>query len=341
MVEAQMSRSQLTSTDQQNSGGPVAPFVAGKNKIINGDFYINQRGFSSTSTNTTYGFDRWSIFLSGGPVTYSAQTFTAGSAPVAGYESTNFARIVTSQSGTSDFAFLSQPIEDVRTFAGQTVTLSFWARSSSGTPNVGFHFNQTFGSGGSSDVLTSAGVTAITTSWARYSKTVTLPSIAGQTIGTGSYLRACVFTSAGTSISGAGYPAVGAQSATIDIWGVQVERGSVATPFTTATGTIQGELAACEYYYQTKVWNGLKSPSNYCWLAIPLNRRMRTTPSISYNDSQGNQSRIYILNSTGTATFNINTIVVSGNDPASAIIVTNNTDSYYQFGLILMASAEL
>ena len=36
---------------------------------------------------------------------------------------------------------------------------------------------------------------------------------------------------------------------TLDIWGVQAEISSVATAFQTATGTIQGELAACQRYY--------------------------------------------------------------------------------------------
>jgi hypothetical protein len=35
----------------------------------------------------------------------------------------------------------------------------------------------------------------------------------------------------------------------MDVWGAQVEYGSKATPFQTATGTIQGELAACQRYY--------------------------------------------------------------------------------------------
>jgi len=42
---------------------------------------------------------------------------------------------------------------------------------------------------------------------------------------------------------------VGIQNNTFDIWGLQVEDGSVATAFQTATGTIQGELAACQRYY--------------------------------------------------------------------------------------------
>jgi hypothetical protein len=34
-------------------------FAAGKSKIINGDFGINQRAFTITTTNDAYTFDRW------------------------------------------------------------------------------------------------------------------------------------------------------------------------------------------------------------------------------------------------------------------------------------------
>jgi hypothetical protein len=246
-----MTRARDVADTQENNGGGVAPFVAGKNKIINGDFFVNQRAFTSTTTSNTYGFDRWFIGFSGGTVTYSAQTFTLGSAPVAGYEGTNFARVVTaSQSAAGDFAYLQQRMENVKTFAGQTVTVSFWAKAATGTPSVGVVLEQQFGTGGSSTVVTSGGTTAITTSWARYSKTISVPSLSGKTIGTGTVaLNLGLMTSVGTTISAAGYPAVGIQNATIDFWGVQLEAGNVATPFTTATGTIQGELAACQRYF--------------------------------------------------------------------------------------------
>ena len=153
-----------------------ANFAAGKNKIINGDFNVNQRNFTSTTTATTFGHDRWRLRSAGGTTTYSTQAFTPGTAPVAGYESTNFARLVTSgQSGVNDYASIEQPIEDVRTFAGQTVTVSFWAKASTGTPNVGLTMQQYFGSGGSAVTYTSPAVTAITTSWARYSFNVNVP----------------------------------------------------------------------------------------------------------------------------------------------------------------------
>jgi hypothetical protein len=225
-------------------------YAAGKNKIINGDFTINQRALTSTTTSGAYGFDRFQWSFTGGSNTYSAQTFTAGAAPVAGYEAINFARIATTgQSAVGDFCYLFQKIEDVRTFAGQTVTFSFWAKASSGTPNVGISIEQQFGAGGSAVVVVNGGVKAITTSWARYSATIAIPSVSGKTIGTAPRLIAGLFTSAGTTLSGAGYPAVGIQNTTIDFWGIQVEAGSVATAFQTATGTLQGELAAAQRYY--------------------------------------------------------------------------------------------
>ena len=236
------------SQDQANSGGAVPPFTAGKNRIINGDFGINQRNFTTASTDGTFGFDRWLIYGTGGTRTWTSQTFTPGTAPVAGYEGTNFSRLVTSgQSAAGDYFLLGQRIEDVRTFANQTVTCSFWAKASSGTPKVAVATDQSFGSGGSATVTTAGGNVTISTSWARYSVTFTIPSVSGKTIGAGSNCGLLLFTSAGSSLSA--YTNIGVQNATIDIWGVQLEAGSVATPFTTATGTIQGELAACQRYY--------------------------------------------------------------------------------------------
>jgi Carbohydrate binding domain len=229
-----------------------ANFAAGKNKIINGDFRINQRNFTSTTTNA-YGFDRFSTVFSDGTSTYSAETFTPGAAPVAGYEGSNFARIVsTGQTLTSAGTRLQQFIESVRTFAGQTVTVSFYAKAGSGTPSVACYFEQRFGTGGSpsSTVTINGQKAAITTSWARYSFTFSIPSISGKTLGTTNddNLRFLIMTSAGSDFN-ARTDSLGIQSVTIDLWGVQVEAGSVATAFQTATGTLQGELAACQRYY--------------------------------------------------------------------------------------------
>ena len=228
----------------------AAPLFAGKNKIINGDFGVWQRGTSFT-TNGVYTADRFVMGFGGTGTaqTVTQQTFTAGTAPVSGYEGTYFCRnAVTGGSGTGSLVVLTQKIEDVRTFAGQTVTFSFWAKSSSGTPFIGVDMYQEFGSGGSGTVSNGGTKVTISTSWARYSVTIALASIAGKTIGAGSLLGARLWFSSGSdynSLNGS----MGIQSNTFDIWGVQVEAGSTASAFQTATGTIQGELAACQRYY--------------------------------------------------------------------------------------------
>jgi hypothetical protein len=263
---------------------------AGKNKILNGDFNINQRAFTSNTTSGVYNFDRFNQLSSGGTTTVTPQTFTPGAAPVAGYEASNFVRIVTaSQSGVGDYALIQQKVEDVRTFAGRTVTVSLWAKASTGTPKIGLSLEQQFGSGGSASVITSAATTTITTSWARYSFTVSLPSITGKTIGTNNAVCVMFFTSAGTTISAAGYAAVGIQNITADFWGVQLEYGSYATPFQTATGTLQGELAACQRYYYRRTavdtYEALSQPFNassttraYFQVVFPVT--MRTQPTV-------------------------------------------------------------
>ena len=252
----------------------------GKNKIINGDFVINQRAFSSTTSTATYTFDRFVTRINGtGTSTFSAQTFTAGTAPVAGYESTNYLRIVTSgQSGTDVNTAIDQRIESVRTFAGQTITVSFWAKAASGTPNIVPSLTQVFGSGGSSDVWTTTTKQAISTSWARYSFTFNVPSISGKTIGSGDNLRVRIWVSAGTDVNSF-TDSLGIQTGTFEIWGVQAEAGSVATPFTTATGTLAGELAACQRYLP--VVSALSNGNNgdvFCGYIYAANSGIVTIP---------------------------------------------------------------
>jgi hypothetical protein len=223
------------------SGQPAIPsslgFTAGKNKIINGDFEVWQRGTSFSGTNQlVYTADRWLLNDFGGQVSNVARsTFTPGTAPVAGYEGEFFATWSRAGAGTAS-SYFQQKVEDVRTFAGQTVTFSFWAKAAA-TESVDFYIDQNFGSGGSATVGSSSTTFTLTTSWVRYTATVTLASISGKTVGTSSFLAPTfqVQTSQGAY--------------TIDIWGVQLEAGGVATSFQTATGTIQGELAACQRYY--------------------------------------------------------------------------------------------
>jgi hypothetical protein len=250
-----------------------AQFVAGKNKIINGDFGVWQRGTSFTTGNGAYVYtsDRWVTYFYGNNTTsVTRQSFTAGSAPVAGYEGQFFTRV----NSTNTQVYFAQFIEDVRTFAGQTVTVSFWAKAASAA-TLTLNLVQQFGSGGSTLVSTSVN-RSITTSWDRYTWTLNVPSISGKTIGTNSHLDLeFVF---GTNNN-------------LDLWGVQVEAGSVATPFTTATGTIQGELAACQRYYY-RITNdsntsyaglGVAGSATLALVNIPLKSTMRVTPtSVDY-----------------------------------------------------------
>jgi hypothetical protein len=278
----------LTATNMNDLAGTVnltanatpttATQMAGKNKIINGDMNVWQRGTSfSLGGGNTYTADRWGALTPfGDVVTASQQAFTAGAAPVTGYESAFFLRF-TRASGTSGYYF-SQKIESVRTFAAQTVTVSFWAKASVGFTPSNIYLQQDFGTSGSSAVGTYAtSLQPITTAWARYSYTIAVPSITGKTIGTGGDDLQLIFNvNPGTA------------SSTVDIWGVQVEAGSTATAFQTASGSLQGELALCQRYYKRFIAGGAygqTSSSAYAYNTIlavgnyALGTTMRTTPS--------------------------------------------------------------
>ena len=257
-VEGMITYLEDTQTYESWDGAAWVAFGGGgaatTNAIINGAFEINQRNFVSGTADKTFGLDRWYMGRGGdGTTTYSAQTFTPGTTP-GGFESANFARIVTTgQTGVDVFTLLQQTVEDVRTFAGSTVTLSFYAKADSGTPAIFAELAQNFGSGGSpsSTVIVPGGKSTLSTSWQRFSVTISLPSISGKTIGTNANSSALLvnFWVSGGSNFNARTDTLGIQSNTFDIWGVQLEAGSVATPFRRNANSLQGELAACQRYY--------------------------------------------------------------------------------------------
>lgn len=219
----------------------IPSFVAGKNKIINGDFSVWQRGTSFSNPGGVYTADRWDLSYDGSGTTrtVSRQAFTPGAAPVSGYEAPYFYRYSRSggTNGTVDY-LLRQRVEDVRTLAGQTATVSFWAKADANR-SMGLDFFQIFGTGGSSSVYVGVGTYNLTTSWQRFTTTVNIPSISGKTI-----------NNADSSLLLSYYVVSSNATWTIDIWGVQLEAGSVATPFTLAGGgSQQAELALCQRYY--------------------------------------------------------------------------------------------
>jgi hypothetical protein len=303
---------------------------AGKNKIINGDFGIWQRGTSFNAASNAFTADRWDTLTdkTGASVLTTQQAFTAGTAPVGGYESQFFLRTVFPAGGT--FCIQEQRIENVRTFAGQTITLSFWAKANA-TVSIEPAIVQNFGSGGSADVQTVGSTFTLTTSWVRYSTTVTLPSISGKTIGAGNYLAARVMR------------AVTASGFTIDLWGVQLEYGSKATPFQTASGgSPQAELAMCQRYFErldsalgtsfNPFGTGQCTSTTQAYSTIYFTYK-RTSPSISFSaaatfQQTGIAGAGIACSAISSAASGVNSALILGT--VAAGLIAGNATSFYR-----------
>ena len=319
-----------------------ANFAAGKNKIINGAMNVWQRGTSFTlAQGDTYTVDRMVTGMSSistGTITASQQTFTPGAAPVAGYESQYFWRIAGSGSVTGlTYLATDNTIEDVRTLAGQTVTYSFWGKADSSRTQA-VEVLQTFGSGGSSTVTTSLGNISLTTSWQRFTLSFTMPSVSGKTIGAGNHIRLRLYHPQNVVFNN-------------DLWGLQLEAGSTATAFQTATGTIQGELAACQRYFvqfggdaaYQRLANGSYTNSTNlgCMLFLPVS--MRVAPSTvtfgtltTYDGATFYAISSLTIDAASKNTVQFNVITATATQYRFAQLLTNNSTSGY-----LGLSAEL
>lgn len=274
-----------SSTVQGNSGTWGLTLPSFRNKIINGNFDIWQRGTTlGSGTGDRYLADRFVNGSIGSTYTASRQVFSNGQTDVPNNPNYYHRTVVSSVAGNGNYCLVRQRIESVKTLAGQTATLSFYAKADANKP-ISIEFVQSFGTGGTpSSIIESIGVQKLnlTTSWQKFTVTANIPSIAGKTIGTinDDYLAIRFWFSAGSDFN-ANTNSLGQQSGTFDIAQIQLEEDLVDTPF--EVRPIGTELALCQRYYQAFTAGVTLTLNSSPWVpfiySFPVT--MRATPTVT------------------------------------------------------------
>jgi hypothetical protein len=287
-----------TSTGLRWTGTPSA-----SNPILNSAFQIWQRGtsFAASASARIYTADRWAFYRG------SYATGATISRQVTG-DTTNLpfiqyaARVQRDSGNTSTTVmYFDQSMESINAipFAGKTVTVSFYARAGANYSNSSNYLGAYLFSGTGTDQnpLTITGqatagssVVTLTTTWQRFTFTASIASTATELI----------FQTLNTPTGTAG------AADYYDITGVQIDIGSVALPFRTNGGTIQGELAAAQRYYYRNTpgvaygnfATGFTTSTGTASFAIPFPVTMRVAPSSV--ETTGTASNYAVLNTGGT-----------------------------------------
>jgi len=254
-----------------NGVTPNSANVIGKNRIINGNFDFWQRGTTASYSvqSSKYLADRWLMRTTAtADVTISRQNFTVGQTDVPNNPKYFYRWDITSH--TTGSGRLEQRIENVSTFAGNTCTLSFWAKCNS-SQTMSTAYQQIFGTGGSTAVTTSESSFSLTTAWQKFTVTVTLPSISGKTIAGGNDFLGLRFNMPATVC-------------TVDIAQVQLEAGSSATEFEHRPYTTE-ELLCFRYYYLDATDRWLcaitTNDSGYRRIGVNYPVPMRASPTVT------------------------------------------------------------
>ena len=313
-----------------NGQTPTESNMAGRNRIINGDMRIDQRNAGASVSNLDgFGVDRWYGSWTAGAGRLSAQQSTV--AP-AGFTNSWLLTVTATNASPAvgDGNLVDQRVEGFNiadlgwgTANAQSVTVSFWVRSSV-TGTFGFL------------IVNSANARAYGATYTVNAantfeyKTVTIP---GDTAGTwltnngaGLGLRFGFCGGSSRTVS-TGWSAtstfvlnvtgatnlMATSGATFYLTGVQLEAGSVATPF--ERRHYGQELALCQRYYQksydydtapgTNTIVGsvtARGDSNTAMTNSPLGTRfvvtMRTVPTLVTYSRSGTSGRISNLGST-------------------------------------------
>jgi len=279
--------------------------VTFRNRIINGAMVFDQRNAGASVTPAgsanTYTLDRYGIYCSQSSKLTVQQSTTAPTGFTNSY-------LVTSSSAysvtSSDEFNITQPIEGFNfsdmawgTANAQTITLSFWVRSSlTGTfggalrnsslaRNYPFSYTISTANTFEYKTITIAGDTSGT--WVGATNGIGV--YVGFSVGAGSSASGTAGAwAAGNKISATGaVSVVGTNGATFYITGVQLEAGTTASPFEYRQyGT---ELGLCQRYFQRNTFDNSDYPfsSAYAYTTntaagyLPLAVPMRATPTVA------------------------------------------------------------
>jgi hypothetical protein len=266
-----MTRARDLSNDEANNGGATPPFVAGKNVVINGNFDIWQRG-TSFSNSTGYSVDRFTqtIAASGSSVTVTRETTVPN--PNSIY-SVKYAQVGAATSVVEYAARYWPETQDAMRLAGKTVTLSFWYRSNK-TGTHGARMSNGLQTGGA-DAAFGFNIVAANT-WQYISWTTSVP-YGGITAITTAPNAGVGILDIGFRVGGAGVGFTALSDGDyFQLSQVQLEIGSVATPFSRAGGSIGGELALCQRYYERINWDSLAGYATFGQGAAQTTLNVRT-----------------------------------------------------------------
>ena len=271
--------SKINFTSGMQIGGQDTTFGGMRNRIINGDMRIDQRNAGASFTNSNaavYGVDRWITYgITSGVFTCQQVT----DAPT-GFGNSFKLTISTATTANDGGAFPAQKIEASNctdlmwgTSNAATVTISFWVKASvTGTYNTALLFY-----GPTTLYYVSTFTVNSANTWEQKTITVTGPTTGGAfsgslnaaylalyTVAIGSsgyttYTTANTWSSTG-SIKTSGTVNLGSTlNATLQVTGVQLEKGSAATAFEYRQyGT---ELALCQRYF-CKSFETTTAPAN-------------------------------------------------------------------------------
>ena len=286
-----------------------------KNRIINGDMRIAQRGTGTVNPNGAYVYsvDRTAVYtptsgiITAGQSTTSPDNFT---------HSFLVTSTTTTSVGAGDINIISHRIEGNNiadlgwgTSAAKTVTLSFWVRSSlTGTfggafknnaYNRNYLFEYTISSANTWEKKTIT-VTGDTTGTWNTDNNSGIQIV--WSLGTGSTYS----TTAGSWVAGQYFNATGSvnlvatSGATFYITGVQLEKGENATPF--ENRMYSQELAMCQrYFYKVDGSNGLSTigagmsvSTTDGRIAVQYPVKMRASPTTTFGGT------LYLINTVGS-----------------------------------------